>query len=81
MVREIGRRTRLTNKDVQKVVEALIEVWTDALIDGDRIEIQNFIVLEVREIDRNTDNGFSAVPSENFRRVFLRTSKSLKKRL
>ena len=52
MVSEIGRRTRLRNHDVQQVIEALIQVWTEELASGGRIELQNFLVLEVQRIDR-----------------------------
>ena len=38
-VAEIGRRTRLRNHEVQRMLEALIEVWTEALASGGRIEI------------------------------------------
>lgn len=48
MVREIGRRTGLKNRDVQVAIEALIEVWTDELIRGGRIELENFVVLETQ---------------------------------
>ncbi|MCC6565494.1 MAG: HU family DNA-binding protein [Chloroflexi bacterium] len=47
MVREIGRRTRLTNGDVQAVIETLIDVWTEELVRGGRIELENFMVLDV----------------------------------
>ncbi len=52
MVREIGRRTRLKNRDVQLVLETLIDVWTEELVAGGRIEIENFLVLEIQTIDR-----------------------------
>ncbi|MBK8027746.1 MAG: HU family DNA-binding protein, partial [Chloroflexi bacterium] len=42
MVREIGRRTRLKNRDVQRVIETLVEVWTEELVSGERIELENF---------------------------------------
>ncbi|MBK9121507.1 MAG: HU family DNA-binding protein [Chloroflexi bacterium] len=45
MVREIGRRTRLTNRDVQAVIETLIDVWTEELVSGGRIELENFMVM------------------------------------
>ena len=57
MVREIGRRTRLKNRDVQLMLEALVEVWTKELVDGGRIELENFLVLEVRRIDRGEKVG------------------------
>ncbi len=47
MIREIGRRTRLKNHEVQAVIETLIDVWTEELVRGGRIEIENFIALYV----------------------------------
>ena len=46
MVREIGRRTRLKNRDVEAVLETLTEVWTEELANGGRIELEHFIVLK-----------------------------------
>jgi nucleoid DNA-binding protein len=48
IVREVGRRTRLKNREVQAVVEALLGVWSDALAAGERIELEGFCVLAVR---------------------------------
>ncbi|MBE2271178.1 MAG: HU family DNA-binding protein [Anaerolinea sp.] len=45
-IREIGRRTRLKNRDVQLMLETLIEVWTEELVRGGRIEIENFAVFD-----------------------------------
>jgi nucleoid DNA-binding protein len=47
MVREVGRRIRLKNREVQAVLEALVDVWTEALVNGERIEIEGFCVLSV----------------------------------
>lgn len=57
MIREIGRRTRLKNREVQVMLEALIEVWTEELIGGGRIELENLFVLEVQTIDRGENAG------------------------
>lgn len=87
MVCEIGRRTRLTNKDVQEVVETLVDVWTEALIAGEKIEIENFIVLEVKLIDRGHNTGYLKNGSAQRKAprymniLTLRTSKYLKVRL
>ncbi len=43
-VAEVGRRTRLRNHDVQKMLETLVEVWSDELADSGRIGLENFIV-------------------------------------
>ena len=56
-VAEVGRRTRLRNHDVQKMLEALIEVWTEEIANSGRIELENFLVLEVKAIDRGENAG------------------------
>ncbi|MBN8592000.1 MAG: HU family DNA-binding protein [Anaerolineae bacterium] len=49
MIREIGRRTRLKNRDVQRMLETLIEVWTEEVVEeGGRIELEGLFVLETR---------------------------------
>lgn len=80
MVREIGRRTRLKNRDVQLMLETLINVWTEELVAGGRIELENFIVLETQTIDRGEQSGMltSGEAPRYIRRVTLRASKHLK---
>lgn len=80
MVREIGRRTRLKNHDVQAMLEALVEVWTEELVGGGRIELENFFVLETQTIDRGEGAGMlKGGDAPRFvRRVSLRVSKKLK---
>jgi nucleoid DNA-binding protein len=80
MVSEIGRRTRLRNHDVQRMLEALIQVWTDELASGGRIELQNFLVLEVRSIDRGEQRGMLSTgePRQIIHRLVVRPSKKLK---
>ena len=46
MIRKIGQRTRLRNRDVQLMLETLVEAWTEELASGGRIELENFFVLE-----------------------------------
>ncbi len=81
MVSEIGRRTRLKNRDVQAMLESLVEVWTEELISGGRIELENFIVLETKIIDRGEQAGTltSGEAPRIIRRISLRVSKNLKK--
>jgi nucleoid DNA-binding protein len=83
MVREIGRRTRLKNRDVQLVLETLIDVWTEELIADGRIELENFIVLETQTIDRGENAGTlkGGDAPRYVRRVTLRVSKKLKGKL
>jgi nucleoid DNA-binding protein len=51
-ITQIGQRTRLRNHDIQIVLEALIDVWSEALSRGEKIEIENFLVLDLKRIDR-----------------------------
>ena len=83
MVSEIGRRTRLRNHDVQRMLEALIEVWSEELASSGRIELQNFLVLEVQCIDRGERRGIlsSGEPRRVIRRLVIRPSKKLKARI
>jgi nucleoid DNA-binding protein len=84
MVSEIGRRTRLKNRDVQAMLEALVEVWTEELVNGGRIELEDFMVLEVVVVaqpDTSQLKRIRATPRLGYRRVRLRTSKYLKRRL
>ena len=83
MVREIGRRTRLKNRDVQAMLETLIDVWTEELVAGGRIELENFLVLETQTIDRGENAGTlkSGDAPRYVRRVVVRGSKKLKVKL
>jgi nucleoid DNA-binding protein len=83
MVREIGRRTRLKNSDVQLMLETLIDVLIEELVNDGRIELQNFIVLETQTIDRGPTPGRlnkSIVP-RYIQRLTVRGSKRLKQML
>jgi len=83
MVSEIGRRTRLRNHDVQRMLEALIQVWTDELASGGRIELENFLVLEVQRIDRGERRGMLSTgePRRVIHRLVVRPSKRLHEKL
>jgi nucleoid DNA-binding protein len=80
MVREIGQRTRLKNRDIQLMLETLIDVWTEELVAGGRIELENFLVLETQTIDRGENSGTltSGEAPRIIRRVSLRMSKQLR---
>jgi nucleoid DNA-binding protein len=78
MVREIGRRTRLKNRDVQAMLEALIDVWTEELVSAGRIELENFMVIDVRTTQRAANR---LLRKRAFRQVRVKVSKRLKERL
>lgn len=78
MISEIGRRTRLKNRDIQAMLETLVEVWTEELVSGGRIELENFFVIESRIFEAGDISGkkFDA-----YQRLHLRVSRSLRKKL
>ena len=77
-VQEIGRRTRLKNRDVQLMLETLVEVWTEELVNGGRVELEHFIVIDVQTIERTANRLLS---KRRFRQITVRTSKALRDRL
>jgi nucleoid DNA-binding protein len=77
-VQEIGRRTRLKNRDVQLMLETLVEVWTEELVSGGRIEMEHFIVIDVQTIERAANRLLS---KRRFRQITVRASKALRDRL
>jgi len=83
----IGQKTRMRNHDVQTVVEALLEIWSDELVNGGRIEIQNFVVLEVQTTRRNGNLGTLRSQGQQIRiprvrrQLRVRPSKYLKQRI
>ena len=86
-IAEIGRRTRLRNHVVQKMLEAVIEVWSDELADGGRLEFENFLVLDIKLIDRGEHSGSLMVGGKLrraprvIRKLIVKPSKYLRNRL
>jgi nucleoid DNA-binding protein len=78
MVSEIGRRTRLKNRDVQLMLETLVEVWMEELVNGGRVELEHFMVIDVKTIERAANR---LLPARRFRRVTVRASKVLRNRI
>jgi nucleoid DNA-binding protein len=77
-VQEIGRRTRLKNRDVQLMLETLVEVWTEELVNGGRVEIEHFIIIDVQTIERAANR---LLPKRRFRQITVRASKALREKL
>lgn len=69
------------------MLKALVEVWSEALAQEGRIEVENFLVLEVKRIDRG-EQPWTLLIGGKLRRapriinkLTVRPSKSLKGRL
>jgi len=84
---EVGRRTRFRNHDVQKMFETLVEVWSEELAQAGRIEVENFLVLEVKRIDRGEQAGALLVGGKLhcaprvIQKLVVRPSRTLRQRL
>lgn len=76
MISEIGRRTRLKNRDVQAMLETLVEVWTEELVNGGRIELENFLVIDVDTVEVSSTRLFS---KRKYRRLRVRASRFMRK--
>ena len=48
LAREVGRRTRLSNKAADIALEAVIAIISEQLSAGGRVEIANFLTLTVK---------------------------------
>ncbi|MBN8590659.1 MAG: HU family DNA-binding protein [Anaerolineae bacterium] len=84
MVSEVGSRTRLKNRDVQLMLETLVEVWREELVSGGRIELEGLFVIESQTVDRGERSGWllrSGSAPRHIRRVVVRVSRSLRRRL
>jgi nucleoid DNA-binding protein len=65
------------------MLEALTEVWSEELASGGRIELENFLVLEVQRIDRGERRGMLSTgePRRVISRLVVRPSRQLRERL
>ena len=79
MVREIGRlNTVRKNQDVEAVIETLMELWTEELKCGRRIELEGFCTLQVQYLERLHPRTKQL---RSFPRLHLRVGKQLQIRL
>lgn len=84
LVIEVAERLGFTQNEVSDVVQMTLDTIVEALADGDRLEIRNFGVFEVKtrdaRIGRNPRTGDS-VPIEEKRVAVFKPGKSLKERV
>lgn len=78
------RNPHLYLRDVEKIVETIFDEITDALAQGDRVELRGFGAFSVKHRDarvgRNPRTG-EAVNVEAKRLPFFKTGKALRERL
>lgn len=49
-IRAVARKTGQTYFEVQTMLEALLEVWSETLANGEQISIQDFLTIKVTEM-------------------------------
>lgn len=88
LVRAIGQRTRQTNHAVETILQALIQIVSDHLAEGGRVELENFITVDVHCGKRLvTERAFwkDSIPSRDQHQSFCtlrcRPGKHLRARL
>ena len=81
LVIEVASKLRLTQNEVSTIVQETLDTITEALVEGQRLEIRNFGVFEVKERDarigRNPRTG-DEVPIAKKRVAAFRPGKALK---
>ena len=81
LVIEVASKLGLTQNEVSTIVQETLDSITDALVEGERLEIRNFGVFEVKERDarigRNPRTG-DEVPISKKRVAAFRPGKALK---
>lgn len=81
LVNDVANRLGLTQNEVATIVQELLDQVTESLVEGNRLEIRNFGVFEVKErearIGRNPRTG-EEVPIPKKRVTSFRPGKALK---
>jgi nucleoid DNA-binding protein len=81
IIRSIGRHTGVRDSEVAVVIESLIQVLTDQLAAGGRVEIQNFLVMEIQTYRRQPPQasvGTSIPPPITYHSLKVRPGKKLR---
>jgi DNA-binding protein HU-beta len=84
LVESVATATGQTKNEVERTLDAILDRASNALADGDRVELRGFGILEARETKartgRNPGTG-ETIQIAASRRATFRPSKELKERL
>ena len=82
LITTLSEKEKLTEKDASRIINLVFDDFTDALKNGDRIEIRGFGSFSVREYDgykgRNPKTG-EVVEVKPKKGAFFKVGKELKK--
>lgn len=66
LAREMGRRTQLTNKQADAALTAMIAILSEQLATGGRVELTNFLTVEIKPYTRlAADSSFWHTSPQN----------------
>jgi len=81
-IRAVAGKTGMTYFEVQIVLEAMMEVWGEALVHGDQITIQDFLTIKVIEMKTHQRGALRHHnPNTTMRNVAYRVNVRLSQRL
>lgn len=84
LVKNLAKRTDLPMRKAEEIVDMVFKTMTDALVEGDRIEIRGFGSFVVKEYKgytgRNPKTGQKITVSSKYL-PFFKTGKELKERV
>lgn len=79
LIRTIAERTQFNLGDTREFLDTLIEVFEEALVNGEEIDIYGFGKLIVQELPERKGSGlFGRKVLPPARRVFFRLSRNLR---
>ncbi len=86
LVRLLGQRTRLPNRTTAQVIDCLVDILSEQIAAGGRIEIANFLTFEVQMKARlagsaNQDEFPNELARESFPVLKCRPGKRLRQRM
>ena len=64
IIRLVGQRTQLSNRVAAQVVEEMIQLLTEEIAAGRRVEIENFLTLQVQSRTRKKAIAEDDLPGE-----------------
>ena len=80
LITRVAQRTGLTKKDTEKMVNAMLEALSEALVEGNKVNLPGFGAFETRVRARNIHTG-EPIEVREARTPVFKPAKSLKERV
>jgi nucleoid DNA-binding protein len=81
-IRAVAGKTGMTYFEIQTVLEAILDVWGEALVQGDQITIQDFLTIKVTEMKTHQRGKLRYhTPNTSMRKIAYRIDARLSQKL